>query len=56
MLRRRARLFIGAGLVALVLAVAGAAVALAGPKQPVTTSVTIEIGRASCRERVLVTV
>ena len=43
MLRRRARLFIGAGLVALVLAVAGAAVALAGPKQPVTTSVTIEI-------------
>jgi uncharacterized cupredoxin-like copper-binding protein len=43
MLRSRARLFIGAGLVALVLAAGAAAVALARPSEPVSTSVTIEI-------------
>ena len=43
MLRTRARLFIGAGLVALVLVAGAAAVALAGPAKPETTSVTIEI-------------
>jgi uncharacterized cupredoxin-like copper-binding protein len=43
MLRTRARLFIGAGLVALILVSGAAAVALARPPKPVTTSVTIEI-------------
>ena len=43
MLRTRARLFIGAGLVALVLVAGATAVALAGPTQPVTTAVAIEI-------------
>ena len=43
MLRSRARLFIGAGLVALVLVAGAAAVALARPPQPGTTAVTIEI-------------
>jgi uncharacterized cupredoxin-like copper-binding protein len=43
MLRNRARLLLGAGLVALVLAAGVAAVALAGPAQPRTTSVTIVI-------------
>jgi len=43
MMRSRARLFIGAGLVALVLAAGAAAVTLARPSEPVSTSVTIEI-------------
>src|SRR6266542_94349 len=43
MLRNRARLLFGAGLVALVLAAVVAAVAFAGPAQPRTTSVTIVI-------------
>ena len=43
MLRSLARLFIGAGLVALVLVAVAAAVALAGPATPIATSVTIEI-------------
>jgi len=43
MLRTRARLFLGAGLVALVLVAGAAVVALARPTQPVTTAVTIEI-------------
>ena len=43
MLRTRAGLFIGAGLVALVLVAGVAAVALAGPSQPATTPATIEI-------------
>jgi uncharacterized cupredoxin-like copper-binding protein len=43
MLRNRARLALGAGLVASVLGAGAAAVALAGPNQPLATSVTIEI-------------
>jgi uncharacterized cupredoxin-like copper-binding protein len=43
MMRTRARLFIGAGLVALILVIGAAAVALAGPPKPTRTSVTIEI-------------
>ena len=43
MVRNRARLAIGAGLVASVLVAGAAAVALAGPTQPLGTSVTIEI-------------
>jgi uncharacterized cupredoxin-like copper-binding protein len=43
MLRTRACLFIGAGLVALILVIGAAAVALAGPSKPTTTSATIEI-------------
>ncbi len=43
MLRNRARLAFGAGLVALVVATGAAAVALAGGARPLATSVTIEI-------------